>query len=45
MPGKAQQLSREVVHVREELERLTPQWEAAASKLTEMTEAPAEERS
>jgi ATP-binding cassette subfamily F protein 3 len=45
IPGKAQQLSREVVHVREELERLTPEWEAAASKLAEMTEVPAEERS
>ena len=45
MPGKAQQLSREVVHVREELERLTPEWEAAASKLTEMTDVSAEERS
>jgi ATP-binding cassette subfamily F protein 3 len=44
MAGKAQQLSRDVVHVREELERLTPEWEAAASKLAEMTEAPAEEK-
>jgi ATP-binding cassette, subfamily F, member 3 len=38
-PGRAQQLSREVVAVRQQLEQLTPEWETAATRLGQMDEA------
>jgi ATP-binding cassette, subfamily F, member 3 len=38
-PGLAQQLSRELIHLREEVSRLTPEWETAATRLAELDTA------
>jgi ATP-binding cassette subfamily F protein 3 len=35
-PGRANQINRELMHVQDDLEKLTPDWEAAAMKLTEL---------
>jgi ATP-binding cassette subfamily F protein 3 len=40
-PGHAQHLSRQVVQVRDELQRLTPEWEAAATSLAQLDDSPA----
>jgi ATP-binding cassette subfamily F protein 3 len=38
-PGRAQQINRELMSVQRELEVLTPEWETAATKLSEMDRA------
>jgi ATP-binding cassette subfamily F protein 3 len=38
-PGRAQQLNREFVEVRERLQEITPDWETAATKLAELESA------